>query len=80
MKSSESGNLINMKNLEELLKNVDDTYDDFVKGCLFLAKDYSVVEELKEFMTSNPDSKTDDIIEEIFALANVEMKPLEIVD
>ena len=69
-----------MDNLEELLKHVSDTYEDFVKGCLFLAKDYSVVEELKEFMTSNPDSKTDDIIEEIFALANVEMKPLEIVD
>ena len=69
-----------MDNLEELLKHVSDTYEDFVKGCLFLAKDFNVEEELKEYITSNPEAKTDDIIEQIYVLANVERKPLEIVD
>ena len=69
-----------MDNLEELLKHVSDTYEDFVKGCLFLVKDFNVEEELKEYITSNPEAKTDDIIEQIYVLANVERKPLEIVD
>ena len=68
----------NLCELEELLRNVSDAYEDFVKGCLFLAKDFNVVRELKGFIISNPKARTDDIIEEIFTLANVEMKPLEI--
>jgi hypothetical protein len=67
-------------NLKNLLLQVSDCYDDFVKGCLFLAKDYGVENSLINWLENNPEARTDEIIEKIDDLAGVEPTPLEIVD
>ena len=52
-----------MEELKELLENVSDTYEDFVMGILADTKDDDKRAKITEYIKSNPDAKTDDIIE-----------------
>ncbi len=51
------------KKLEKLLKNVPDSYPDFVTGLMAFLEDEDDehTEKIIKFMQENPDAKTDDI-------------------
>ena len=66
--------------LEKLLRNTPDSYDDYVKGCLFLAKEYGIETKLIEYLKTNEDASTSEVIEAIDRLAGVNSMPLEIID
>jgi hypothetical protein len=55
-----------MKELTIMLNNVKDSYYDFVVAVLnYARKKQSRLENVKDFMISNPDASTSDILEYI---------------
>lgn len=53
-----------MDELRELLENVSDTYDDFVDGvCCILKKHEDCLDEVIQFIKSNSDNESSDILE-----------------
>lgn len=53
-----------MGELRTLLEKVSDSYDDFVEGMMvYLKDDPENREKVTEYIQSNPDAKTDDILE-----------------
>ena len=69
-----------MCNLKKILEEVPDSYDDFVEGCLYLAKKHNVEDALLDYIRVNASANTGEIILAIDDLAGIESKPLEIVD
>jgi len=54
-----------MEELKILLENVEDSYDDFVKGMLKAIKIDGKEKEALRFLKEHPNAKTDEIIEEL---------------
>lgn len=53
-----------MNELEKLLKSVSDSYDDFVGAMItYLKDDEENQKKVIEYIKSNPDKRTDDILE-----------------
>jgi hypothetical protein len=75
-----NGRKVKMCNLRKTLEEVPDSYNDFIEGCLYLAKKHNVEEGLLNYIRTNPDANTGEIILAIDDLAGVEPTPLEIVD
>lgn len=53
--------------LKEALRNVPDSYNDFVKGSFASVKsDEECQKKLLEYLRKNPEAQTDDVIDYIF--------------
>ena len=69
-----------MTELEKLLRNTPGSYDDYVRGCLFFAKEYGIETRLIEHLKTNKDASTSEVIGMIDSLADIKPTPLKIVD
>ena len=72
--------LNNTAKLKELLNNVSDSYPDFVSGTALFANKYGVVDDLVMFLQTHKELTTDDVLTQLCDLANLEVKPIEIID
>ena len=53
--------------LEEALKNVKDSYYDFVRGCYLVVKESEEYrKKLLQYLKDYPDAQTDDVLEYLF--------------
>lgn len=53
--------------LKDALKNVKDSYYDFVRGCYLTVKENEDHQKkLLQYVKDNPDAQTDDILEYLF--------------
>lgn len=53
--------------LKDALRNVSDSYEDFVKGSFASVKGSAENQKkLLQYLKSNPDAKTDDVIDYIY--------------
>ena len=51
-----------MEELKQLLKQVSDSYSDFVHGIMGIARDYPKrLDDIKQFIKDNPSASTSDI-------------------
>ena len=61
-----------LEKLETLLKNVSDTYEDFVECTVYLAKkDSTLLDELLLYIDEHPEAKSSEIIE--FSVADLKI-------
>lgn len=51
-----------MEELREMLKKVSDSYDDFVNAMCSLAKQYDEIDVLSDYLKSNPDADSSNVV------------------
>lgn len=68
-----------MDELENLLIQVPDVYDDFVLGMKLYAKKYGTREAVVDFLKNNPNASTSDVLKFHRSLTG-KTKPLPIID
>lgn len=57
-----------MDELKGLLQKVSDSYDDFVNGVLSVAKQSGIVDEMIDYIKTNPEADSSGITQYMFSL------------